>query len=308
MCGNDCFEIGPPPPDTILSLPPPPLPAFLLPRSAIVAISGNESQPCFAAFICQPSTGHRDKTNIEFIESPRKGIDDSWIVIIISSCVGVLFLGVLLAMLLIKCRDSYNVRKTTNKPPTLEVICESHVNVKPASYATTNTICPCSSNTHQIQRQLASENRMLWATLTPHGTRHYITEPEPYRHEEHYEVIDSDSIRRKFHTNVNHSASSSPRRIPIKSFDNSAFIDYEYDGFYNTDDLDSGYQEPHEILETLSRSSPRPLVSSPTRIEHPNMAPLNMHPHSRGYTGTLSKRPTIHRRTSETSSHGTPNN
>lgn len=33
MCGNDCFEIGPPPPDTILSLPPPPLPAFLLPRS-----------------------------------------------------------------------------------------------------------------------------------------------------------------------------------------------------------------------------------------------------------------------------------
>lgn len=125
MCGNDCFEIGPPPPD-IASLPPPPLPAFLLPRSAIVAISGNESQPCFAAFICQPSPGHRDKTSIEFIESPRKGtilpnllshkkyfifnlfvkgIDDSWIVIIISSCVGVLFLGVLLAMLLIKCRE-----------------------------------------------------------------------------------------------------------------------------------------------------------------------------------------------------------
>lgn len=76
--------------------------------------------------------------------------------------------------------------------------------------------------------------------------------------------------------------------------------------------MDSGYQEPQEILETLSRNSPRPLVSSPTRIEHPNMAPLNMaplnmYPHSR-YTGTLNKRPTIHRRTSETSSHGTPNN
>lgn len=111
--------------------------------------------------------------------------------------------------------SSYNIRKSTNKPPTLEVICESHI--KPGSYGTANTICPCSTNTRQIQRQLASENRMLWATLTPHGTtRHYISEPMPYRHEEHYEVIDSDSIRRKFHTNINHSASSSPRRIPIK--------------------------------------------------------------------------------------------
>lgn len=115
------------------------------------------------------------------------------------------------------CFSSYNIRKTSNKPPTLEVMCESHINVKPGSYATTNSICPCSSNTHQLQRELANENRMLWATLTPHGTtRHYISEVEPYRHEEHYEVVDSDSIRRKFHTNVNHSTSSSPRRIPIK--------------------------------------------------------------------------------------------
>lgn len=42
MCGNDCFEIGPPPPDTILSLPPPPLPAFLLPRSG--KLNGNEKE------------------------------------------------------------------------------------------------------------------------------------------------------------------------------------------------------------------------------------------------------------------------
>lgn len=44
--------------------------------------------------------------------------------------------------------------------------------------------------------------------------------------------------------------------------------------------MDSGYQEPQEIMDTLTRSkSPRLTVSTPTRIEFPNMAPLNMCPH-----------------------------
>lgn len=74
--------------------------------------------------------------------------------------------------------------------------------------------------------------------------------------------------------------------ISKQSFDNNGFIDYDYEDLaYHSDlDIDSGYQEPQEVLSglngggTLSRGSPRPLVSSPTRIEKPNMAPLNMYP------------------------------
>lgn len=73
MCGSKCFEVGPPP-DSILSMPPPPLPTFLVPRSAIVALSGNDSQPCFAAFMCEPSPGPREQAGIEYIELPGNGI------------------------------------------------------------------------------------------------------------------------------------------------------------------------------------------------------------------------------------------
>lgn len=106
----------------------------------------------------------------------------------------------------------------------------------------------------------------------------------------------------------------------IQSFDNSGFIDYDYEDptplidAYNTDDMDSGYQEPHEIVGTLSRCSPRPLVSSPTRIEYPNIAPLNMHPH-RNHTGTLgsmigtmNKKTTLSRRISIESTSAAPSN
>lgn len=104
MCGSNCFEVGPPP-DSILSMPPPPLPSFLLPRSAIVALSGNDSQPCFAAFMCEPSPGPREQSGIEYIELPGKGIDDARLFILVSCCVGVLLLGALLAILLLKCRE-----------------------------------------------------------------------------------------------------------------------------------------------------------------------------------------------------------
>lgn len=79
---------------------------------------------------------------------------------------------------------------------------------------------------------------------------------------------------------------------------------------YNHDDHDSGYQEPQEVIGTLNRNSPRPLVSTPTRIEHPNIPPLNMHPH-RGHnngTLTLNKKSTLTRRTSDTLNvYGTAN-
>lgn len=73
MCGSNCVSVGPPP-DSILSMPPPPLPTFLLPRSAIVALSGNDSQPCFAAFMCEPAPGPREQAGgLDYVEMSGKG-------------------------------------------------------------------------------------------------------------------------------------------------------------------------------------------------------------------------------------------
>lgn len=91
-----------------------------------------------------------------------------------------------------------------------------------------------------------------------------------------------------------------------QTFDNNGFTDFDYEEMANLaefyhDDHDSGYQEPQEVLGTLNRALPRPLVSSPTRIEHPNMPPLNAHPirsHNNN-TLTLNKKSTINRRISD---------
>lgn len=201
-CNGDCFELGPPP-DTILSLPPPPLPSFLLPRSAILSVAGNNnSQPCFAAFVCEPSLSVfgsggsiREQSGIEFIELSHKGIEDTWVFILVSSCVGVLLLGGLLAFILIKCRDvtfgSFHPHSDASlmKPP-MPII-------------GSNLLYPnCSTgvgmmgrhNTQGANNNMTIDNRMLWATLTPHGTaRHHIVANEDNNlavNEDHYEVVD----------------------------------------------------------------------------------------------------------------------
>lgn len=97
-----------------------------------------------------------------------------------------------------------------------------------------------------------------------------------------------------------------------QSFDNSGFSDFDYEDMHLTnaaelyhDENDSGYQEPHEVLATLNRNphlnTSRFMVSSPTRIEHPNMPPLNIHPHRAHNSGTLTmnKKSTLSRRTNE---------
>lgn len=192
MCGSKCYEAGPPP-DNILSMPPPPLPSFLLPRSAILALatggsggSGASSgakpngtvQPCFAAFMCDTTAaaaGFRGNSvnamhamigglggggsgaggvggglgggasaagggggafgaavgaaggglgavvavagggaygdGIEYIDLTGRastgaagGAEDTWLVVLVSSGVGVLLMGALLALILLKCR------------------------------------------------------------------------------------------------------------------------------------------------------------------------------------------------------------
>lgn len=104
MCGNQCYEVGPPP-DSILSMPPPPLPSFLVPRTAIVALAQNDTQPCFAAFMCESSPGPREQSGIEFIELPGSGINDVWLFLLIATLVGVAVIVTVLSFMMIKCRE-----------------------------------------------------------------------------------------------------------------------------------------------------------------------------------------------------------
>ncbi|KAL2730059.1 uncharacterized protein V1477_015870 [Vespula maculifrons] len=82
-----------------------------------------------------------------------------------------------------------------------------------------------------------------------------------------------------------------------KAFDNTAFVDYEEPLSVKTE-----YYQLNDVLEpsdagilTIQRGTLRPHVSSPTRIEHPNLPPLNLLPHKRS-----SKKGTIGQHASDT--------
>lgn len=102
MC-IQCFEVGPPP-NSILSMPPPPLPSFLVPKTALIAITQNDTQPCFAAHMCD-SPGPREQSGIEFIELPGKNFNDAWLFVVIASLVGIILLITVLTFMLMKCRE-----------------------------------------------------------------------------------------------------------------------------------------------------------------------------------------------------------
>ncbi|XP_023308017.1 uncharacterized protein LOC111689787 [Lucilia cuprina] len=286
-CVGNCGFSGPPPPDTILLMPPPPLPSFLLPKTAALVPTTNDSHPCFATLMCDPNP-HPRESGMEFVEftgANSNGLENTWLFVLISSCVGVLILGGLLAVILLKCRDTLfsscnlSYHDSNIKQGTMSALGEPS---KSNPFMAGGILYPCTSANSRdtLQSQLASDSRLLWATLTPHGTRHFISDYPATSAQDvagHYEVVD---YRAK---TPNQPYRDYVKRTPIKSFDNNGFIDYDYedptplmDSYH--DDMDSGYQEPQEILNSMQRASPRPRVSSPTRIDNPNMAPLNYYP------------------------------
>ncbi|ETN65571.1 hypothetical protein AND_002656 [Anopheles darlingi] len=352
-CFGDCLELGPPP-DMILSMPPPPLSSFLLPRNALVASkhsggsngsgsggnNNNHSLLCSAAFICEPSLKANEQSGLEFVELPGNGVDDTWVLVLIASCVGVLLLGALLAMVLLKCRDrfcfrcssfGYSYHDSNLKQPPLHALASEPTTAKTAGFLAGGTILyptnhvvhhgtnPHHPNHHHHLHQPVAygpDNRTLWAALTPHGTQHFITESYGGHPDDHYEVIDYGRKHEQYIPSgsvgggsVIIGGSGAPNGTLVKSknsFENSGFVDYDYEdptplmesyGAGHFDDMDSGYQEPQEVLgaslnrsnanTTINRST---IVSSPTRIEHPNMAPLNLYPtvQSQHRSGTLS--------------------
>lgn len=268
----DCVE---PPPDMILSMPPPPLPSFLLPNTAKAAVTGhNESgnAPCFATLVCDSNgSGDRERSGIELIELSQK--DDTWLFILVSSCAGFILVVTLLAMILVKCKKSYSYYGDTNvtkHPPIASSVLPGaggRDNDKRESDKNPRILYPFVPSSNYQKGNHGNDNRMLWATLTPRGTQHFITEPGPFQ-DDHYEVID-------YHNR------QLDRKNLKNSFENNGFVDFDYEDptplmdSYKSD-VDSGYQEPHNIYNEGSGSSLRgAYVSTPTLIENPNIAALN---------------------------------
>lgn len=322
-----------PPPDTILSMPPPPLPSFLLPNIATAAalVATNDTNPCYAPSLCNPHPNPNEGEGIEFVEltgTDSKVLENTWVLGLISCSVGVIILGGLFAFIVLKCRKTLfsscnlSYHDSNIKQSGMKSLGESSNKAKPFTaggilYPVTTT-----NNRDTLQSQLANDSRLLWATLTPHGTRHFISDYPVGNgngtvvQDGHYEIVD---YRSKVQ---NPTYREYTKRVPIKSFDNSGFVDYDYEDptplmeSYH-DDLDSGYQEPQEVLHTLQRVSPRPVVSSPTRIDNPNMAPLNYYPSHRSNhhlntntlqsnhsAATLNRKATMTRRISDASIYG----
>nr|CAI5837977.1 unnamed protein product [Callosobruchus analis] len=332
-CLGECLEAVGPPPDSILSMPPPPAPAFLLPHYP-VDVPPNASgcstfdvwPLCDAAVVAVggaavPSAPHDRPPHVlvtggNFVELPRKdieawsGIGDTWLLVVVASSIGVLLLGALLAMFLLKCREM-NMFGGTD--------CSIHRQIKNHEHQRdcSNTMSNMNGSKmmhptdavlyHGNASQTFQDNRMVWATLTPRGTQHFISENYPPdlidygEPEDHYETIDQvEAVAPppSYYQSIKVTTPKTPKGHI--SFENSGFIDYDYEDPENYQLSPEQYQQYGNTDMRCSSLGmrrqvviSRPMVSSPTRIEHPNLPPLNMYPH-KGNTlkknGTLSYR------------------
>ncbi|KAK9871373.1 hypothetical protein WA026_011629 [Henosepilachna vigintioctopunctata] len=314
-CLGECLDLGPPP-DSILFLPPPPAPSIL--QHSLPDLLLNTT-PCYASQLCDAwAPLNKFPDSGDYIELPRKevetwsALDDTWLLVLIASSIGVLLLGALLAMFLLKCREmnmfgGSDCSLHSRDPRPIKV----HEHRECPSTNTMNGHKMIHPNESTLYNGNAlQDNRLVWAALTPGGrTQHFISENYPkefvdYREaDNHYETID--------HLNIKPAIPSHPptyqmyqKGLPYQppteksSFDNCGFVDYEYEEpmpliksyQYDTSDdyeyaLPGGNTDMRCISMAYASNSMRrhvpvlrPRVSSPTRIEHPNLPPLNLYP------------------------------
>jgi hypothetical protein len=179
----DCVNAEPP--NSILNIPPPPLPSFLLPKSSELISGNNQSAPCFAAFMCK-TTLNGQSDHIEFIELPRNaniGIDEPWFFVLISIVCTVLFVGTILAIILLKCRENNCSYHDSNLKHQMQYSRDHDANGN-------NKTLGYTMGNGQLMPAYNPPLPVLWATLTPQGTTQHFIAPEPYSQEDHYEAVD----------------------------------------------------------------------------------------------------------------------
>ncbi|XP_066253874.1 uncharacterized protein [Euwallacea similis] len=317
-CLTDCFDMVPPP-DSILFMPPPPAPIFMFPN-----LENHNSTNCFETPSCDAATyflnhkgTYKNLNRIEYIEMPSKeaeakwnvsGIGDTWLLILVGSSIGVLLLGALLAMFLLKCREMHLFTSPDHCSSlhgqdlrALKHLDQSNCNT--LANGNSKLIHPINSSFYSPTPNL-HDNRMVWAAITPRGTEHFISENysrnlmcyEPS--EDHYESIDNLPTQQHCNENNGHVAYYGYHKtydyedptplIDSYQMDNIEYVgDHQYQIIGNNDMRCStlAYAQ-HPLAREMSLRKPR--VSSPTRIEHPNLPPLNMMP-QRSANNTLKK-------------------
>ncbi|XP_047472452.1 uncharacterized protein LOC125027422 [Penaeus chinensis] len=231
------YELGPPP-DMILNIPPPPIPPFMeefVARLAAEGINIHEDDNGFpeeekSCNLCQWANGN----GVGFVELAQKGplIDDTWFLVIISSCVAATLLGIILAIAFLKYREgklkplSDVALAKKEKALGLER-CEAVLYPAPAI---TPTPVPQLDN---------RTSRALWAGIKPLEGNHYTVdhcqpmEQKPVRldllppHDNTYDYADYSSVSyasASYTTLTPRLDGSSPRPQPAASFENVGYV------------------------------------------------------------------------------------
>ncbi|XP_022193470.2 uncharacterized protein LOC111051298 [Nilaparvata lugens] len=132
-------ELGPPP-DSIMEIPPPPIPMALDISNNLTAI------PC--SFLCDSGTG---PSKVEFIDlSMHSRFDSTWLMLIASFCIGILSLGTLLAIIMLKFKKDFTSSKVKVTASEGGRSCEA------------------------VLYPVAADTRAIWATLTPKGPTTFV--------------------------------------------------------------------------------------------------------------------------------------
>lgn len=279
QCVGECWEIDPPP-DSILWLPPPPIPHLFvkeLIEDKVGDAGGSSAFPCdselcnylsdFGQSFVDPKNfavnsgneflDNTEGTNWELSQSSSNGSSSVWFLVLVLAVIFSVIIASLLAMFLLKFKDFMS--KLNN--------CQLQQNSRNNGKQQVTKTWSSSNNT---------DDRYLWTTLTPKGTtEHYITGPvQDSFYENTYEQI----VDRNYPVQCSKSK---------KSFVDYSFYEdptplmesYQLSNMENRDVTppQSGYYGTYRRADYFSR----PRVSTPTRIENPNMPPLNLYPTSR---------------------------
>lgn len=83
---------------------------------------------------------------------------------------------------------SFSYHETNIKQTTVSALGEP---IKAHPFMSGGILYPCAttSNRDSLQHQLTNDNRLLWATLTPHGTRHFVSDYPVSDNDAQYEVV-----------------------------------------------------------------------------------------------------------------------
>ncbi|XP_060525199.1 uncharacterized protein LOC132701370 isoform X2 [Cylas formicarius] len=227
------------------------------------------------------------------------GIDDTWLLVLVASSIGVLLLGALLAMFLLKCREMNlfggSDRCTLHSREHREIM--KHTDTRDCSVLSNgNKLAIPSDAVLYHGTPNLQDNRLMWAALTPRGTQHFISENYPRNlikydeSDDHYETIEP------LRAEPGHSVATTRGYDQYETYQK----DYDYEDptplieSYQMGSMDNPENHHYQIIgnpdmrcigmsigPSLKRpaSISRPRVSSPTRIEHPNLPPLNLYPH-----------------------------